>query len=142
MAGDVTITDRVTAQDFRNLKAVGIKVKVLLDLSHDLPKKSPGEPADEALRKPLHLDIELDFSAWADSERARKVSEFKQKFTGTYGKLRLGQFNPARKNWTAKYEAAAFGGSVVAEATNAHQLKEAIAALHAGKKGGMMEVKY
>ncbi|HEY4330083.1 MAG TPA: hypothetical protein VGN88_10140 [Phycisphaerae bacterium] len=131
MAGDVTITDRITKQDFDNLVALGVRVKVLLDLSH---AKSD---------KPVHLDIELDFPVGKPEEMAAMLSKFKQKYASTYGKLRLGQFNlVTKKRISAKYEAAAFGGSVVAEATNKFELQKALEAAKAGGKAGMIEVKY
>jgi hypothetical protein len=131
MAADVTITDRITRQDFRNLAAFGVRIKVLLDLTH------------AKTVKPIHLDIELDFNNTKPPDTTTMLSQFKQKYTSTYAKLRLGQFDPRKKHLSAKYEAAAFGESVVKEASNARALE---AALKSAKEGvmpkKMIEVKY
>ena len=131
MAGDVIIKDRITREDFRNLAAFGVGVKVLLDLTH------------AKTDKPIHLDIELDFNNTKPSDTATMLSQFKQKYTSTYAKLLLGKFDPRKKHLSAKYEAAAFGGSVVKKASNAKELE---AALNAAKSGvmpkKMIEVKY
>jgi hypothetical protein len=101
MAGDIIIKDRITSQDFRNLDAVGVVAKVLLDLTH---AKS---------QKPIHLDIQLDFSQIDADKLKLRLSELKQKYTSTYGKLRFGEFEKLKgslKKISATYEAAAFGG--------------------------------
>jgi len=117
MAGDIIIKDRITSQDFRNLDAVGVVAKVLLDLTH---AKS---------QKPIHLDIQLDFGQIDADKLKLRLSELKQKYTSTYGKLRFGEFERLKgslKKISATYEAAAFGGSVVAEAKNARELQKAL----------------
>ena len=135
MAGDITIKDKITGVDIRNLKAFGIGVIVKVDMSH----------AKE--EKPLHLEIELDFTRFGKEKKEvlEKLSPFKQKYGSTYIKFRFGEFAklPGElKKVSAKYEVAAFGGSVLADASNARALQAAIQEAKAGAKKGVIEVKY
>ncbi len=55
----------------------------------------------------------------------------------------VGKFNPAKKQYTAKYEVAAFGRSILSKASNAKKLFEAIQAAKEGIVAEkMIAVKY
>jgi hypothetical protein len=131
MAGYVMIKDKITGQDLRNLQQPGVRLTVKLDLTHFQEEK------------PIHLDIELDFGKWKPgAEMAAMLSQFKQKYTSTYGKLRVGEYSPNNTRLGVKHEAPAFGGSVIADATNAHAAKAAMEKAKAGEKMGMFLLKY
>jgi hypothetical protein len=135
MAGDIVVKDKITGADIRNLKAFGVGVIVKVDLSH----------AKE--EKPMHLEIELDFTRIGKEKKEilEKLSPFKQKYGSTYSKFRFGEFaklSGELKKVSAKYEVAAFGGSVLADASNARGVQEAIQEAKDGAKKGMIEVKY
>ena len=81
----ILITDRIVRQDFKNLAAFGIRVKVLLDLT--TPRK-------------LNLSTSTSRSISATPNPPTSTpcsSQLKQKYTATFAKLRVGQLQPGRE---------------------------------------------